>query len=101
MLSQYNKDHSGMLFIQIEITCPLFECIVSDTSADITVFIKLLNFSKPQIKLCPLFPSQVGFQSITKCLKSYKSICCFPREVHHVVGKGEFGIGFQSGLEHS
>jgi len=47
-----------MFFIQIEITCPLFECIVSNTSADITVFIKLLNFLKPQIELCPLFPSQ-------------------------------------------
>jgi len=83
-----------MFVIQIEVTCPLCECIVSNTSADITVFIKLLNFLKPQIKLCQLFPSQVEFKSITKCLQSYKSICCFPRKVHHVVGNGEFGTGF-------
>ena len=35
MLSQYNKNHSGMVFIKIEVICPLFECIVSITSSGI------------------------------------------------------------------
>lgn len=46
MLSQYNKNHSEIFFIKIEVICPLFECIVSITSSDIKVFIKLLIFFK-------------------------------------------------------
>lgn len=82
-----------MSFIKIEVTCPLFERIVSTTSANITVFIKLLNFLKPQIKLHLSYTIQVGFKSITKGFKSYNSVYCVPREVHHVVGNGAFGIG--------
>jgi len=93
MLSQYNENHSGMFFIQTEVTCPFFECIVSSTSVYYSLY-KSAEILKPQIKLCQLFPSQIGFKSIKKCLKSYKSICCFPREVHHMVGNGEFGTGF-------